>query len=124
MSDVKPYPKYLDKFGALKKNAEAGHYPPDGIMEWHATVFDWLKYMREPRDRFGRRFGVNIFSYYWGECGGFPSFEEAMAEIYDFQIEHKIPPTNYHIHIQYRPKKVSADALQMKLFTSYEMENL
>ena len=44
-----------------------------------------------------------------------------MTEIYDFQIEHKIPPTNYHIHIQYRPKKVSADALQMKLFTSYEM---
>ena len=74
MSDVKPYPKYLDKFGALKKNAEAGHYPPDGTMEWHATVFDWLKYMREPRDRFGRRFGVNIFSYYWGGMRRLPFF--------------------------------------------------
>ena len=59
---------YRETWRRTKKNAEAGHYPPDGTMEWHATVFDWLKYMREPRDRFGRRFGVNIFSYYWGDA--------------------------------------------------------
>lgn len=119
---VSEYPKWLDKFGALNKDAELCHYPLDSKMEWHATVFDWLKWLREPKDRFGRRFGVNIFSWWWGVCGGYATFDEAMREINEFQIEHGIPSKNYHIHIQYRPLKIRHDVMQMPLFLSYQLE--
>ncbi len=118
---VSEYPKWLDEFGCLKKDASSGDYPPDCEMEWHATVFDWLKWLREPKDRFGRKFGINIFSYWWGECCGYSTFEEAMRKVDDFQIEHRIPSRNYHVHVQFRPEKVSRDAMQMKLFSSYQL---
>ena len=117
------YPKWLDKFGARKMDAKPGPYPPDASLEWHATMFQWSAWTNEPSDRFGRKYGVNIESFYWGLGCGCRTFDEAMRVINDFQLEYKIPSRNYHLHLQYRPEKVRREALQMPLFPSYELEN-
>lgn len=112
------YPPWLDDYGALVHDARLGNYPPNDQLEWHATIYDYNKYCGESDER---KYGVNIFSDYWGLCCSKKKFEDAMNVINDFQIDHKIPSSNYKVHIQYRPEKVKKDAMQMKLFTTFEM---
>ena len=116
------YPKWLDKFGARKIDAKMGPYPPDASLEWHATVFSWSEWSKESYNRFGIKYGVNIESLYWGLGCGCRTFEKAMKIINDFQLDHKIPSRNFHLHIQFKPTKMKGDAMQMPLFSSYELE--
>ena len=122
------YPDWLDDFGARIHDATLGEYPPSSELEWHATIYDFRAWNEHyfPPSQYGpckvpRLFGVNISSEHWGIHIAKRTFEEAMNEINDFQIEHNIPSSNYKIHIQYRPERVKKDAMQMKLFTTFEM---
>lgn len=122
------YPDWLDDYGSRIHDATIGEYPDACDLEWHATIYDYQTWRGSPASAFGLGahpeliYGVNISSEHWGLGCVKRTFEEAMDVINDFQIEHNIPSSNYKLHIQYRPKKVKKDAMQMKLFSTLELK--
>lgn len=125
-TEPREYPDWLDDVGSLNHDATIGSFPDDCELEWHATVYDFVAWRNWPaiyKDNAHHelKYGVNIYSEHWGMGCAKRTFEEAMNEIDDFRIEHHIPSSNYKVHIQFRPKKVKRDAMQMKLFSTFEL---
>ncbi len=121
------YPDWLDDVGSLNRYASTPDCP-DHELEWHATVYDFQAWRNYPASAFGPlgahpeiKYGVNIYSKHWGLGCAKKTFEEAMAVIDDFRIDHNIPSSNYKVHIHFRPEKIKRDAMQMKLFTTFEL---